>query len=129
MPLGPAGANAGTGYILPPPHGMSHPYSGLFYNLTGLSPLHSRSPPPRQSHDPMNGTASVLTCDDLKRHYDELMDGQKKIDEVSEKNQWMTAGVKSGLDKMQRGGGNGTRESDRPRSEQSVWLLETIQRE
>ena len=128
-PLGPAGANTGTGYILPPPHGMSHPHSGLFYNQTGLSPLHSRSPPPHQSHDPMNGTAPVPTYDDLKRHYDELMDQQKKIDEMSEKNQRMIAGVKRGLDEMQRGGGNGTRESDRPRSGQSVWPLETTQRE
>lgn len=134
-PLGPAGASTGTGYVLPPPHGMSHSHSGLYYNQTGLSPLHSRSPPPHQSHDPMNGTAPVPTYEDLKRHYDELMDQQKKIDEMSEKNQRMIAGVKRGLDEMQRGGsssGNAMplmRESERPRSRQSVWPLDTSQRE
>ena len=87
--LRPAKANTGTGCILLPPHGMSHQHSALFYNQTGLSPLHSRSPPTHQSHDPMNGTAPVSTYDDLKRHYDGLTDKQKNIDEMSEKNQRM----------------------------------------
>ena len=100
--LCPAKANTGSGYILPPPHGMSHTHSGLFYNQTGLSPLHSRSPPTHQSHDPMNGTAPVPTYDDLKHHYDGLTDEQKKIDEMLEKDQQIMAGVKRGLDEMQR---------------------------
>ena len=61
----------------------------------------------------MNGTAPVSTYDELKGHYDGLTDKQY---EMSEKDQQMIAGVKRGLDEMQRGGGNGMRESDRPRS-------------
>ena len=76
----------------------------------------------------MNGAAPVPTYDDLKRHYDELMDQQKKVDEMSEKNQRMIAGVKRSLVEMQHGGGNGARESDRPCNAQSVWPLETTQR-
>lgn len=111
-------------YVLPSPH--SH--SSLYYNHAGLSPLHSHLQLPHQAHDPMNGAAPVPTYDDLKRHYDELMDQQKKVDEMSEKNQRMIAGVKRSLVEMQRGGGNGARESDRPCSAQSVWPLETTQR-
>ena len=122
LPLRPAGANTSTGYILPPPHEMSLPHSGL-------SPSHLRSPPIHQSHDPMNGAAHVSTYDDLKRHYDGLTDKQKKIDQMSEKDQRMIAGVKRGLDEMQRGGGNGMQEPGKPRSGQSILPLEATQRE
>ena len=77
----------------------------------------------------MNGAAPVSTYDDLKRHYDELTDKQKKIDQMSEKDQRMIAGVKRGLDEMQRGGGNGMQEPGKPRRGQSIWPLEATQRE
>ena len=77
----------------------------------------------------MNGAAPVPMYNDLKRHYDGLTDKQKKIDQMSEKDQRMIAGVKRGLDEMQRGGGNGMQEPGKPRSGQSIWPLEATQRE
>ena len=42
------------------------------------------------------------------------MNRQKKIDEMSERNQWMIAAVKSDVDEVQHGGsGNTMQESDR----------------
>jgi hypothetical protein len=155
-PLGPAGAAAaGTGYVLPPPHGMAshglvHQYFG---HPTGMSPLHSHShsPPPHLPHEAINGTglsssSGVPTISELKHHYDELHEQRKKLEEMMEKNDRMMAGVKRGLDEMrgvhqpsqshqsQSGGGGGTalplmKDSDRPRSRASVWPLDSTSRD
>lgn len=157
-PLGPAGvgAGAGPGYVLPPPHGMpSHPHGhGLGHQYyghpTGMSPLHSHSPPPHH-HDISNGTGlasslGVPTISELKRHYDELHDQRKKLEEMMEKNDKMMAGVKRGLDEMrgvhqpsqsqhqsQSGGGSTSlplmRDPERPRSRTSIWPLDSTSRD
>lgn len=144
-PLNPAGAAAAPAYGLPHHshgHGLAHPY---YSQSTGLSPLHSHSPPPHQAHDPMNGSgmppSGIPTYSELKRHYDELHDQRKKLEEMMEKNERMIAGVKRGLDEMrgvhpqqpQNNVGGAPlplmRDSDRPRSRASVWPIESAPRE
>ena len=138
-PLNPAGAATAPGYALPP-HGIPHPHAhGLYYSQpTGLSPLHSHSPPPHPPHESMNGSG-IPTYGDLKRHYDELHDHRKKLEEMMEKNDRMIAGVKRGLDEMRAGGVHPPqsqsnvggappplmRDSDRPRSRASVWPVDS----
>jgi hypothetical protein len=141
-PLGPAAAT-GAGYVLPPPHGLHAHGLGqhMYYGLpAGMSPLHAHSPPPVDS---ANGTSSpsVPTISELKRHYDELHEQRKKLEEMVEKNERMMAGVKRGLDEMRgvhqppsQGGGGAAalplmRDPDRPRSRASVWPLDSTARD
>jgi len=153
-PLGPAGT--GAGYVLPLPHGMAHGH-GLGHQYyghpTGISPLHSHSPPPHQPHEPVNGSglsssSGIPTISELKHHHEELLEHRKKLEEMTEKYDRMIAGVKRGLDEMrgvhqpssqsqhqsQSGGGSSAtlplmRDSDRPRSRASVWPLDSTSRD
>lgn len=88
-PLNPGLAAPGTGYVLPPPHGMGHGYYG---------PL-GHSPPP---HDVLNGilTSGVPTASELKQHYYELHEQRKRLDEMMQKTDALIAGVKRGLEDM-----------------------------
>lgn len=143
-PLGPAGSGSGSGYVLAAPH------HHLGHGYYGQSPLHShhsnsRSPPPHE-----NG--GVPTVAELQRHYDELREQRKKLEDMMEKNERMMVGVKRGLDEMrgasssagpsQANGaasnvnGNAApsvplqqRDIERPRSRASVWPLEATTRE
>jgi GATA-binding protein len=156
-PLGPGGI--GSGYVLPPPHSLSSSHGGghgYYAQPTGMSPHHTHSPPPTsqhhsQTHDSStNGSVGIPTIGELKRHYEELHEQRKKLDEMAEKTEKMMAGVKRGLDEMRgvhlpSGGGSGSTsstasasqsggavplmrsggEGDRPRSRASVWPLDS----
>ncbi|KAG2139991.1 hypothetical protein BD769DRAFT_1663170 [Suillus cothurnatus] len=86
-PLNPGLSAPGTGYVLPPPHGMGHGYYG---------PL-GHSPPP---HDVLNGvlTSGVPTASELRQHYLELHEQRKRLEEMIQKTDALMAGVKRGLD-------------------------------
>lgn len=135
-PLNP-GAAASPAYALHSHGHLSHPY---YSQPTGLSPLHSHSPPPHQTHDSINGSGlapqGIPTYSELKRHYDELHEHRKKLDEMVEKNERMLAAVKRGLDDMRgvppqqsQNAAGGAPLSDRPRSRASVWPLEPAARD
>lgn len=80
---------AAPGYVLPPPHGISHGYYGQL----------GHSPPP---HDAMNGvlTSGVPTASELRQHYLELHEQRKRLEEMIQKTDALLAGVKRGLDDM-----------------------------
>lgn len=135
---------------MPPPvphmaHSLNH---GISY-YTAHSPLHSPPAPhpdaPTSLSASNNGQANsggsgIPTYAELKRHYEELHEERKRLDELVEKNERMLGGVKRGLEEMRAGGlgvGMGLvggaalalnlmREGDRerPRSRASVWPLE-----
>lgn len=86
-PLNPGLAAPGAGYVLPPPHSMSHGYYGP------LGP----SPPP---HDVLNGvlTSGVPTASELRQHYLELHEQRKRLEDMIQKTDALMAGVKRGLD-------------------------------
>lgn len=88
-PLNPGLTAPGTGYVLPPPHGMGHGYYG---------PL-GHSPPP---HDVLNGvlTPGVPTASELRQHYLELHEQRKRLEDMISKTDALMAGVKRGLDDM-----------------------------
>jgi hypothetical protein len=87
----------------------------------------------------MNGSGmpGIPTYADLKRHYDELHDQRKKLEEMMEKNERMIAGVKRGLDEMRGAPQNSVgaapqplmRDSERPRSRASVWPVDSAPRD
>lgn len=146
---GGSGGGSGSGYVLPPPHSLSHGHHGLYYGPpTGMSPLHSHSPPPQQQpqDSTTNGLSSstvpssgIPTVPELERHYEELHEQRRRLEEMVEKNERMMAGVKRGLDEMRAGhaaqGGPGAasrslvRDVERPRSRASVWPLDTASRD
>lgn len=86
-PLNPGLSAPGSGYVLPPPHGMGHGYYGSL----------GHSPPP---HDVLNGvlTSGVPTASELRQHYLELHEQRKRLEEMIQKTDALMAGVKRGLD-------------------------------
>ncbi|KZP11095.1 hypothetical protein FIBSPDRAFT_962536 [Athelia psychrophila] len=142
-PLGPGSSTYIN--VLPLPH---HLTQGMSYYTDGRSPLHSRtsnsrSPPPHHD-DPMHG--GVPTVNELQRHYDELREQRKKLQDMMDKNEKMMVGVKRGLDEM-RGvpsappaeaaapapapapAASVPLQQARPRSTSNVWPLESTTRE
>ena len=88
-PLGPAGS--GTGYVLPPPHGL-----GQYYPST----------PPADMSTLMVaagvalGGLGIPSYMDLERHYVELTEQKRKWEEMMERTDRLMAGVKRTLDEM-----------------------------
>ena len=87
----PLNPNAGSGYVLPPPHGVGH-YFSQHHAFGG------HSPPP---HD-FNGVllSNVPNANELRQHYLELHETRKRLEEMIEKTDRLMAGVKHGLDEM-----------------------------
>ena len=90
-PLGPAGSGSGTGYVLPPPHGLSQYYP---------------STPPADMSTLMVaagvalGGLGIPSYMDLERHYVELTEQKRKWEEMMERTDRLMAGVKRTLDEM-----------------------------
>ena len=88
-PLGPAGS--GTGYVLPPPHGLTQYYP---------------STPPADMSTLMVaagvalGGLGIPSYMDLERHYVELNEQKRKWEEMMERTDRLMAGVKRTLDEM-----------------------------
>jgi GATA-binding protein, other eukaryote len=88
-PLGPAGSS--TGYVLPPPHGLSQYYP---------------STPPADMSTLMVaagvalGGLGIPSYMDLERHYVELTEQKRKWEEMMERTDRLMAGVKRTLDEM-----------------------------
>ncbi|KAI0825707.1 hypothetical protein BC629DRAFT_16823 [Irpex lacteus] len=76
---------AGAGYVLPPPHGLAHAYPGAYPYPTGHS---HHTPPP------------VPTLIDLERHYAELAEERRRLDELVSRTDRMMAGVRRGIDEI-----------------------------
>ncbi|EIW78788.1 hypothetical protein CONPUDRAFT_106827 [Coniophora puteana RWD-64-598 SS2] len=86
----PLNPNTGSGYVLPPPHGVH--YFSQHHAFGG------HSPPP---HD-FNGVllSGVPNVNELRQHYLELHETRKRLEEMIEKTDRLMAGVKHGLDDM-----------------------------
>lgn len=104
-PLGPAGAGSGGGYILSS-HGMGHYYPGM-------------SPPPGDMFALGLGNG-IPSVHDLERHYAELHEQRKRLEEMVEKTDRLMAGVKRGLDEMRGvGGSQGQQQQQQQQQQQS----------
>ncbi|KAI0946971.1 hypothetical protein AcV7_009538 [Taiwanofungus camphoratus] len=94
----PAGA---ASYVLPPlahsHHALSHNHQHGHHSFYG-----SHSPPPSA------GGSTMPTANELERHYFELAEQRRKLEELMEKTDRMMAGVKRGLDEMRAAGQPGT---------------------
>ncbi|TFK39585.1 hypothetical protein BDQ12DRAFT_61720 [Crucibulum laeve] len=81
-PLGPGAMGGPAGHMLPPPHGF--PY---LPGPSGEVPMFL----------PMMG---IPTLHDLERHYYELSQEKRRIEEMAERTDRMLAGMKRGIDEM-----------------------------
>ncbi|KAI0339365.1 hypothetical protein BDW22DRAFT_1455902 [Trametopsis cervina] len=79
---GPGVSTSGSGYVLPPPHSLAHGYSSSY----AYTPHHT--PPP------------VPTMHDLDRHYTELAEEKRKLEDLLMKTERMMAGVRRGMEDM-----------------------------
>ncbi|KAG6905692.1 hypothetical protein DXG01_001217 [Tephrocybe rancida] len=88
----------------PHPHHPPHPgYYGEFVGFPGLAPI----PPPVY-----NG--GVPTLADLERHYAELGDQKRRMEEMVERTERLMGGVRKGIEEMQvNSGGSGSRAGSR----------------
>ena len=77
----------GAGYVLPPPHSLTHGYSGAYSYPTA----HSRHTPP-----------PVPTLVDLERHYADLGEEKRRLEELLMRTDRMMAGVRRGMDEMRK---------------------------
>jgi GATA-binding protein, other eukaryote len=75
---------SGAGYVLPPPHSLTHTFPSAF-----AYSAHSRHTPP-----------PVPTVHDLERHYAELGEEKRRLEEMLLRTERMMAGVRRGLDDM-----------------------------
>ena len=90
-PLGPAGSGSGTGYVLPPPHGLSQYYPST--PPTDMSTL-------MVAAGVALGGLGIPSYMDLERHYVELTEQKRKWEEMMERTDRLMAGVKRTLDEM-----------------------------
>jgi GATA-binding protein len=118
-PLGPAGMGTGAGtYLLPLPHMQGLPHSHPYYSGVGsssqppgMAALQGSSPPP-PGHDVMSIVGGgVPTIIELERHYFELHEQRRKLEDMMEKTDRMIVGVKRGIEEMK---GVGQTESQTP---------------
>ena len=149
-PLGPGGMGSNA-YLLPLPHMQalqhSHPYySGVGASQPSMSALHGTSPPPGGEVG-MVMLGGVPTLSELERHYLELHEQRKKMEEMLEKTDRLLVGMKRGIDEMRSGSGQQetqvsaaatnavtvpirTPGVERERSRESVWpVVESPSRE
>jgi GATA-binding protein len=106
-PLGPAGMGAGS-YLLPLPHmqGLPHPYYSSPSQPSPMSGLHGPpSPPSNEAMVVGSMVPGVPTMGELERHYFELQDYRKRLEEMVEKTDRLMMGVKRGIDEMKGGTG------------------------
>ncbi|KAI0085801.1 hypothetical protein BDY19DRAFT_393728 [Irpex rosettiformis] len=75
----------GAGYVLPPPHNLAHAYPGAY----SYPAAHSHHTPP-----------PVPTLIDLERHYAELGEEKRRLEEMLMRTDRMMAGVRRGVDDM-----------------------------
>ena len=87
-PLGPAG---GSGYVLPPPHGINQYYPST--PPTDMSTL-------MVAAGVALGGLGIPSYMDLERHYVELTEQKRKWEEMMERTDRLMAGVKRTLDEM-----------------------------
>jgi GATA-binding protein len=104
-----------SGYVLPPPHGMFYaPHHGHGHSH-GHSYPHSHSHLSSLAAAATSGADSyssgVPTVSELERHYCELSEQRKRLEEMVEKTERMMAGVKRGLDDMRGHGDEGEAEA------------------
>lgn len=74
-----------SGYVLPPPHSLAHAYPGA-YSYGGAHSHHT--PPP------------VPNVMELERHYADLNEEKRRLEELIMRTDRMMAGVKRGIDEM-----------------------------
>ncbi|KAF8799957.1 hypothetical protein BYT27DRAFT_7217319 [Phlegmacium glaucopus] len=90
-PLGPAGSGSGSGYVLPPPHGL-----GQYYPSTPPGDMSSLM----VAAGVALGGLGIPSYMDLERHYFELSEQKRKWEEMMERTDRLMAGVKRTLDEM-----------------------------
>ncbi|KAI0698329.1 hypothetical protein BC835DRAFT_662107 [Cytidiella melzeri] len=73
----------GVGYVLPPPHNLTHGYPGGYSYPV---PPSRHTPPP------------VPTMMDLERHYTELGDEKRRLEELILRTDRLMAGIRRGMD-------------------------------
>ncbi|PBK66846.1 hypothetical protein ARMSODRAFT_347307 [Armillaria solidipes] len=77
------------GYILPPPHGMSPFYTGPLATHSG-----------HESAMGMMGGGSIPTLADLERHYMELHEQKRRMEEILDRTDRLMGDVKRGMDEI-----------------------------
>jgi GATA-binding protein, other eukaryote len=108
-PLNSSGMGTGA-YLLPLPHMQGLQHSHPYYPGVGssqpsaMSALHAPSPPPANEAG-MAMLGGVPSVSELERHYFELHEQRKKLEEMLEKTDRLMVGVKRGIDEMRSGGG------------------------
>ncbi|KAK0203195.1 hypothetical protein DFS33DRAFT_1345633 [Desarmillaria ectypa] len=77
------------GYILPPPHGMSPFYTGPLATHSG-----------HESAMGIMGGGSIPTLADLERHYMELHEQKRRMEEILDRTDRLMGDVKRGMDEI-----------------------------
>ncbi|CCM02620.1 uncharacterized protein FIBRA_04723 [Fibroporia radiculosa] len=95
-------SGTGPGYVLPPlAHGVPHPATHPLINHSAHSFYYRHTPSPNGSAG--IGNTPVPSIMELERHYYELSEQRRRLEEMVEKTDRMMAGVKRGLDEMRAG--------------------------
>lgn len=119
--IGPGGSSAVQGssaptYHLPPPHSLSQSHShsqGPFYQGSAASQNRHVSPRPQSPLREGGNSGGVPSLSELRRHYSELSEQRRRMQEMLDKTDRMMAGVKRGIEEMQQlsRSGNGSNNS------------------
>jgi GATA-binding protein, other eukaryote len=111
------GGGPGQGYALPPPHQLMHTHGGGgggYYPGMGQSPG-SHDPPPSVMAGlmgmgmgmglppPSSSPSGIPSVGELERHYYQLSEQKRSMEEMLERTDRMMIGVKRGLDEMKAG--------------------------
>ncbi|KAG6832122.1 hypothetical protein H0H87_002635 [Tephrocybe sp. NHM501043] len=91
----------------PPPH---HPHPHYYSEFLGFPGLAPPPPPPPPAY-----AGGVPTLADLERHYAELGEQKRRMEEMVERTERLMGGVRKGIEEMQvaSGGGAGSRAGSR----------------
>ncbi|OBZ66396.1 hypothetical protein A0H81_13566 [Grifola frondosa] len=139
-PLAGPGMSSGPGTMLPPPQNLAHfqPH-GLNNHGHPHSFYHHSSPPPTGGLQAMSGVPLMPSLADLERHYFEMGEQRRKLEEMLARTDRMMEGMRRGMEEMKAGSkpqsAQGTSQgepqpssqavplnrSERPGSRESVW--------
>lgn len=84
---GPGAPGSASGYVLPPPHSLVHPHA--------YSAAYSYPPPPTHHTPP-----PVPSMMDLERHYTELGEEKRRLEDLLMRTDRIMAGVRRGMEEM-----------------------------
>ncbi|OCH86941.1 hypothetical protein OBBRIDRAFT_796665 [Obba rivulosa] len=97
-PMANSALGAGSGYILPPPHGLHPPPHGPPLSAY----LHGHTPPPGAAPG-MPVPPAAMTVPELERFLQEITEERRKLAEILDRTDHVMAGVKRNIDDMKAG--------------------------